>query len=118
MFSLLRRRGTVSGGSKLASKLSPGRAISFVPRLQAQTTETDNKRTVDGDGASPQAIDKTPPARETASTVRPVATAVRQNSDEFWRKVPLWENVSAEDFLSYRWSVRLACFESRGLNSS
>lgn len=26
--------------------------------------------------------------------------------DEFWRKVPVWEKVSARDFLSYRWSVR------------
>lgn len=25
--------------------------------------------------------------------------------DEFWRKVPAYENVAAADFLSYRWSV-------------
>ena len=25
--------------------------------------------------------------------------------DEFWRKVPVWEDVSASEFLSYRWGV-------------
>ncbi|KAK1768326.1 hypothetical protein QBC33DRAFT_513943 [Phialemonium atrogriseum] len=25
--------------------------------------------------------------------------------DEFWRKVPVWENVSANEFLSYRWGI-------------
>ncbi|KAF6813621.1 l-lysine -aminomutase [Colletotrichum sojae] len=26
--------------------------------------------------------------------------------DEFWRKIPGWEGVSAEEFISYRWSCR------------
>jgi hypothetical protein len=33
----------------------------------------------------------------------PVAFSGHQ--DEFWRNVPIWANVSAKDFLSYRWSV-------------
>ena len=31
--------------------------------------------------------------------------AQRPKKDEFWRKVPVWQNLSADDFLSYRWSV-------------
>jgi hypothetical protein len=27
------------------------------------------------------------------------------NPHEFWRQVPEWRDVSAQDFLSYRWSV-------------
>lgn len=25
--------------------------------------------------------------------------------DEFWRRIPIWQDVSANEFLSYRWSV-------------
>jgi hypothetical protein len=25
--------------------------------------------------------------------------------DEFWRKIPLWQNINASDFMSYRWTV-------------
>lgn len=28
--------------------------------------------------------------------------------DEFWRRVPAYENVSTGDFLSYRWSVSIS----------
>lgn len=30
-------------------------------------------------------------------------------ADEFWRKVPIWENVSLRDFLSNEWNVSLFC---------
>jgi len=32
-------------------------------------------------------------------------SALSGSRDEFWRKVPLWKDVSAAEFLSYRWSV-------------
>lgn len=30
--------------------------------------------------------------------------------DEFWRKVPIWKDVSMETFMSYRWTVSLLPF--------
>ena len=34
----------------------------------------------------------------------PIAVQVPER-EEFWRKIPLWQDASANDFLSYRWSV-------------
>lgn len=28
------------------------------------------------------------------------------SGDEFWRNVPIWKDVGADSFMSYRWSVR------------
>ena len=35
----------------------------------------------------------------------PVTFEIQRDRDEFWRKVPVWADVTAKDFLSYRWSV-------------
>ncbi|KAK1781095.1 hypothetical protein QBC45DRAFT_406740 [Copromyces sp. CBS 386.78] len=35
----------------------------------------------------------------------PVTFGIQRDRDEFWRKVPVWADVTAKDFLSYRWSV-------------
>ncbi|KAM7222637.1 hypothetical protein V8F06_002131 [Rhypophila decipiens] len=41
-----------------------------------------------------------------AAVVRPVGTTISmEGRDEFWRRVPVWENISPTDFLSYRWGV-------------
>ncbi|KAK3337459.1 hypothetical protein B0T19DRAFT_73509 [Cercophora scortea] len=40
-----------------------------------------------------------------AATSPQASPSIPRDRDEFWRKVPVWENVSAADFLSYRWSV-------------
>ncbi|TDZ24348.1 L-lysine 2,3-aminomutase [Colletotrichum orbiculare MAFF 240422] len=38
---------------------------------------------------------------ESAAAVPP-----RTNDEEFWRRVPGWENVSCKEFMSYRWSTK------------
>lgn len=37
--------------------------------------------------------------------------------DEFWRKIPWWEDVSRDDFISYRWSVRCLHLSSSDLGA-
>lgn len=105
MFSMVPRRGGAFGsGPRITPKLgSAARAVGSIPRLQAQVADI-SKEFSNGEGGILPLLNRMP-VREAASIVRPVATAVSQNRDEFWRKVPLWENVSAGDFLSYRWSV-------------
>lgn len=34
-----------------------------------------------------------------------VETIYRPNTHEYWREIPIWENVTADEFLSYRWGV-------------
>lgn len=34
-----------------------------------------------------------------------MVTAPAAVPDEFWRKIPVWKNVSQEQFFSYRWGV-------------
>ena len=43
-----------------------------------------------------------------AGKYHPVTAALNASEDEFWRKVPVWENTSCDDFLSYRWGVSLS----------
>ncbi|KAK1513180.1 L-lysine 2,3-aminomutase [Colletotrichum tamarilloi] len=38
--------------------------------------------------------------------VEDVSTSDRGRRDEFWRRIPWWQDISTEDFLSYRWSSR------------
>ncbi|KXH67010.1 L-lysine 2,3-aminomutase [Colletotrichum salicis] len=38
--------------------------------------------------------------------VAAMSTSDRGRRDEFWRKIPWWQDVSTDDFLSYRWSNR------------
>lgn len=107
MFSMLPRRGGASNrGLSIASKLGSARAVGSISRLQAQVADI-SKGFDNADGGMLPLLRRSP-MREAAPTVRPVTTAMPQNRDEFWRKVPVWENVSAGDFLSYRWSVSLA----------
>ena len=49
-----------------------------------------------------------------AAAADPVASPMFDNQkpkfrseplEDFWRKVPIWQDVSAADFMSYRWSV-------------
>ncbi|KAK3996132.1 putative L-lysine 2,3-aminomutase [Cladorrhinum sp. PSN332] len=42
---------------------------------------------------------------ETTSTVSGLDTATPRDRHEFWRQVPIWENVSLKEFLSYRWGI-------------
>ncbi len=58
------------------------------------------------DTAIPAARERPPPLEESVlASVHPVSTALFQNQDEFWRKIPVWRDVSAKEFLSYSWTV-------------
>jgi len=39
------------------------------------------------------------------TTAQPQASEIPRDRDEFWRNVPVWKDVTAQEFLSYRWSV-------------
>ncbi|KXX75227.1 L-lysine 2,3-aminomutase [Madurella mycetomatis] len=100
MRSLLPKTGAFGRSLRTLPKPRLARAVGSLPRLQAQVAEIRKDPENAEDIPSPLAQT---PAHGAVSTVRPVAAAMVQG-DEFWRKVPLWENVSAADFLSYRWS--------------
>lgn len=106
MFSRIPRRSAVGRGPNITVKLGSARLVGSLPRLQAEVAEVSNTYDT-ANGGIPPFVAKIPVC-EAVSTVRPVAPALPQNRDEFWRKVPLWENVSTEDFLSYRWGVSLS----------
>lgn len=44
--------------------------------------------------------------KPTIVTAAVVEKADSLSGDEFWRKVPIWKDVSLETFISYRWTVR------------
>ncbi|KAL2129666.1 hypothetical protein VTI74DRAFT_7480 [Chaetomium olivicolor] len=103
MFSMIPRRGTFGSGPRAALRLCSARAVASVPRLQAQVAEISNVLN-NGDGGIPPVFNNTIPVREAPSTVHPIVTNIPHDRDEFWRKISLWENVSAKEFISYRWS--------------
>ncbi|KAK0672906.1 hypothetical protein QBC41DRAFT_7820 [Cercophora samala] len=82
------------------------RTVTAVPHRQAQVADVGKSLDTAANGI-PLFLNRKGAAQSTvpAPIVRPVATALPQHRDEFWREVPVWENVSAKDFLSYRWSV-------------
>jgi len=76
------------------SSLRVTRGIATLPRFtQAAAVEATVQKETVIDNSFP--YEAPPVAHETALS----------NNDEFWRKVPVWENTSAQEFLSYRWSV-------------
>lgn len=107
MLPMVPRRGILGRGPRMAWSPSSARSVGSVPRLQAQVADI-RKDAERGEGVISPLLNNMS-GREAALMVRPVAAAIQQNGDEFWRQVPLWENVSAGEFLSYRWSVSLAC---------
>lgn len=78
-----------------------------VPRLQAQVADISNG--LDSSRAAVPPFIHRASLPETAWPVPPAATAIEHTHDEFWRKVPLWEDVSVREFISYRWSVSPSC---------
>lgn len=104
-------RGGISsrGPRKAMGKLVSARAVGSVPRLQAQVADLSDALDKTNANNIPSVFHTRPVHEPTPlTTPRPVATAVPQNQDEFWRKVPVWSNVSAKEFLSYSWSVSSA----------
>ncbi|KAK4127198.1 kama family protein [Parathielavia appendiculata] len=100
---MLPRRSTIGRGPRISAlKLVSARAVGSLPRLHAQVADISSDLENNASRMPPVfnkfgAKDVTPP-------VYPVATALPQNRDEFWRKVPLWRDVSTKEFLSYSWS--------------
>ncbi|KAK0737590.1 hypothetical protein B0T21DRAFT_286295 [Apiosordaria backusii] len=102
MLSLLSRHGP----SVHLRAPALARTVAALPRRQAQVADV-GKGLDTTTNDIPLLLNSKNAAKSTAPApiVRPVATAFPQDRDEFWREVPVWQNVSAQDFLSYRWSV-------------
>ena len=114
----------------VAPKLSRGMAGS-VPRRRAHVSDVLVKNKTDeiprilagtlptAPGLEPRPpIDFPPPelsgpdpnreGPQPGTTAQPQASEIPRDRDEFWRNVPVWKDVTAQEFLSYRWSVSLA----------
>ncbi|KAK3936076.1 hypothetical protein QBC46DRAFT_37672 [Diplogelasinospora grovesii] len=113
-------RRSLSAPPTSPALLKSARSIGTVPRLQAQVADVSKEKDTGDNGplyrGVPVIVPGKPfPGAKVTSTVmsrdreinvvHPVATAIARDRDEFWRKVPIWQDVSAKDFLSYRWSV-------------
>ena len=113
------RARVVSRGPRLAAavtRLVPARAAGSVPRFQAQVVSDINANTNTANNMPPPppprfdtsvipAARERPPSASASASAHPVSTALFQNQEEFWRKVPVWRDVSAREFLSYSWTV-------------
>ncbi|KAK4151076.1 hypothetical protein C8A00DRAFT_36310 [Chaetomidium leptoderma] len=106
MLSITPRRAVLGHGPRIAaSKSISVQTVGSVPHLQAQVADfTQNLDT--SANSIPPGINRARIPEVAHPPVRPVAAALPQNQDEFWRKVPLWRDVSAKEFLSYRWSTK------------
>jgi lysine 2,3-aminomutase len=110
MLSMLPCRRAFAHGPIIASfRVSSARALGSVTvqRPQAQVAEISSPLTTNTNNIPP-VFDTVPRAEAAAPLVRPVATTLPHH-EEFWRKVPLWRDVSTKEFLSSRWSVSLLC---------
>ncbi|AEO54346.1 hypothetical protein MYCTH_40990 [Thermothelomyces thermophilus ATCC 42464] len=100
----------------LATRLVSAPPVGYsVPTIQAQIADTSNNLDSNKTNLQRRAFHSTASRGEAPPSVRPVASAVQhqqqqqqqqQPGDEFWRKVPLWSDVSAREFLSYSWSTK------------
>lgn len=83
-----------------ALKRSLPRPKLLLPQQRSLAAQVDDKTTRPSDEQPAHEV----PKNEAFNTHHPVSTAVSWG-EEFWRKVPVYSNVSSEEFLSYRWSV-------------
>ncbi|KAL2269784.1 hypothetical protein VTJ83DRAFT_1968 [Remersonia thermophila] len=100
-------RGLVPLAAALRTAVT-ARAASSDARLQALVVDI-RRPMANNDRDMPPifALESTPtPSAAPQTIIHPVSTALPQDYDEFWRKVPLWRDVSVRDFLSYRWSTK------------
>lgn len=127
--SVTRVSRAVSSMSRLAQAMAASEATSNASTVPAEvasihvptnppTTPIDKEVPVQQSTAAParELAEPVPPTNynttaaagvaDTLTTSAPAADLppVGQN-DEFWRKVPVWKDVSASEFLSYRWGV-------------
>ncbi|KAK4189724.1 putative L-lysine 2,3-aminomutase [Podospora australis] len=104
MYSMLSRLPALAPRRAIKAKPDWARTVTSMPQLQAQVRELGDD--IAGIGRdNPLFLKNDSLVQDSSSPVRPVILAGDQDRDEFWRKVPVWENISAKDFLSYRWSV-------------
>lgn len=54
------------------------------------------------DGPMQRYTEKLDPIKDIPNTAE---KAAMYSGDKFWRKLPIWKDVSTESFISYRWSV-------------
>lgn len=71
------------------------RGISTLPQRTAPMAAVQQRQAVQEDATAPDTVDMVDQPPKPVTPVR----------DEFWRKVPRWKDVSAEEFLSYSWGV-------------
>ncbi|KAK4035171.1 hypothetical protein C8A01DRAFT_48608 [Parachaetomium inaequale] len=88
-----------------ASQLVSARSVGSVPRLQAQVADLSSALDGNTNNVPPPRFNPVPVREAVTPPVRPVVSALPQNRDEFWRKVPLWRDVSTKEFHSYSWSL-------------
>jgi hypothetical protein len=96
--SLPPRQAQVSDVGKAINRTSVTSFFQHLPRTSSQLPAKDKEyklHTPFRDGFRP----------ESAVGAHPVVSAIPRHRNEFWRKVPVWQDVSVTDFLSYRWSV-------------
>lgn len=131
MLSKLSRSKHSLGGPAVTLGLTVKRGAGSLPRQQAQATDMNNTLNTNQAGITPLLTNvrnlpgppfagrgiypNTPVPPEMtnidhAANVHLASVALPKSRDEFWRKVAIWENVSADDFLSYRWSVSCSLF--------
>ncbi|EAQ90911.1 hypothetical protein CHGG_02846 [Chaetomium globosum CBS 148.51] len=99
-------RGILGHGPKITTtKLTSARWVGSIPRLQAQFADISPALDSSARTLPPPTFSSIPFRGAAPPPVRPVVSAYPQNRDEFWRKVPLWGNISAKEFLSHSWSL-------------
>jgi len=108
MFLAASRRTASSRSARELSGWNSIRAVGSVPRLQAQVVEVIKDFRHEEGSIPPFIANHRQAPKATLAIIRPVMNAMPTHHDEFWRKLPVWENVSTQDFLSYRWIVSTA----------
>ena len=92
------------------------RALTATPTIQVQqraihddateVTKADKQaRPAIGPVEGSDSVSTSKAADTVAAAVNVVGKTADLGGDEFWRKVPIWKDVSVESFMSYRWSV-------------
>lgn len=69
---------------------------------EAEGTRKAGTTAKSAEGPAQCSPDKLEPIKGTLDAAEKTVTP---SGEEFWRKVPLWKDVSTESFMSYRWSV-------------
>jgi hypothetical protein len=80
------RHPTTNRALSLNAEPASRRRISTSPSKQSDEAAVPNLKVDDSNGSSP--VNKDEP-----------------NLEEFWRKIPMWKDVSADQFMSWMWNV-------------